>query len=324
VPYRRLLLLAVLLPLMASSAADAHELGISRLEVAWEDDGSLSLQAELPVAVEATLPRLPSGCDLLDTSRRAGRTGQVRHAWRFACSDLIAVTGGKILFDWAVEGVFVALRQDDDGVVGGYFFDREDGPITVELADVLGADQAGDVDWWRYFFLGVEHILSGWDHLAFVLALCLVAQGMRLVRLVTAFTLGHSLTLLLGTAGWVQVPAAPLEASIALSIAFVAREAMHGRGHSFLVVLAFGLLHGLGFASALNEASFVTGHLVRALFGFNLGVEVGQLVFVAAVILLATVTRPLTLPAVARPAVAFSVGTIGIFWTVERTLGMLP
>ena len=119
-----------------------------------------------------------------------------------------------------------------------------------------------------YFLLGVEHILSGWDHLAFVLCLCLLARGWRLVKLVTGFTLGHSVSLALAAFDAVRLPSPPTEACIALSIAFVAREALLPRAlrrHGPGMVFAFGLLHGLGFAGALPGGRHRTGRAAARL-----------------------------------------------------------
>ncbi len=180
-----------------------------------------------------------------------------------------------------------------------------------------------------YFVLGVEHILLGIDHLLFVLALLMVVKGARrLIATITAFTVAHSVTLAAATLGWVNVPGAPVEAVIALSIVFVAAEIVHGlRGQEVLtarapwiVALVFGLLHGFGFAGALHEVG-LPGHAIPlALFLFNVGVEVGQLLFVAAVLgLLASARRPLaSAPRWAAWVPAYAIGSVAMFWTLQR------
>jgi hydrogenase/urease accessory protein HupE len=185
-----------------------------------------------------------------------------------------------------------------------------------------------------YFSLGVEHILGGIDHLLFVLALLMLVKGGRKLFLtITAFTLAHSITLAAATLGWLNVPVAPVEAVIALSIVFVAAEIVHSlRGQKglterspWIVALVFGLLHGLGFASALSEVG-LPGHAIPiALFLFNVGVEAGQLLFVAAVLLLLAlarriITRP---PTWAEWVPAYGIGAVAMYWTLERatTLG---
>jgi hydrogenase/urease accessory protein HupE len=140
-----------------------------------------------------------------------------------------------------------------------------------------------------YFLLGVKHILGGIDHLLFVAGLMLLARGVRpLLLAVTGFTVGHSLTLSLAALGVVRVPVPPTEAAIALSLLFLAREALQPPGSSLLRRLpllasaAFGLLHGLGFAAALGETGLPEREITWALLSFNLGVEAGQLAFITA------------------------------------------
>jgi hypothetical protein len=182
-----------------------------------------------------------------------------------------------------------------------------------------------------YVGLGVEHILFGVDHLLFVLALLiLVPSGRLLLWTITSFTLAHSLTLAAATLGWVAVPPAPVEAAIALSIVFVASEILHARRgrpglsarRPWLVAFAFGLLHGFGFAGALRELGLPERSIPLALLAFNLGVELGQLVFVAAVLALAAAIARLRIPAVRRwrEAAAYGIGTIAAYWLIERLL----
>lgn len=190
-----------------------------------------------------------------------------------------------------------------------------------------------------YLLLGVEHILLGIDHLLFVFALLLIVSGgRRLVATVTAFTLAHSVTLAAATLGWVQVPQQPVEAVIALSILFVATEIVHwrrgrARGRElesltrrkpWLVAFAFGLLHGFGFAGALSEIGLPEHAIPLALLFFNLGVEVGQLSFIAAVYLLWWPLRNRAFPEWAWQLPVYGIGTMAGFWTIERIAGFLP
>jgi len=184
-----------------------------------------------------------------------------------------------------------------------------------------------------YLDLGVEHILLGIDHLLFVLALLMLVKGRRrLVGTITAFTVAHSVTLAAASLGWVNVPGAPVEAVIALSIVFVAAEIVHGQqGREgvtarapWIVALVFGLLHGFGFAGALHEVG-LPGHAIPlALLLFNVGVEVGQLLFVAAVLtLLAIARRPVARsPRWAALAPAYAIGAVATFWTLQRVVSL--
>jgi hypothetical protein len=180
-----------------------------------------------------------------------------------------------------------------------------------------------------YLVLGVEHILFGIDHLLFVLALVMLVKGMRrLIGTITAFTVAHSVTLAAATLGWVNVASAPVEAVIALSIVFVAAEIVHGKGgHEglaarapWIVAFSFGLLHGFGFAGALSEVGLPGNAIPLALLFFNVGVEIGQLLFVAAVVVfLAIARRPLaSSPRWVTIAPAYAIGAVAMFWTLQR------
>jgi hydrogenase/urease accessory protein HupE len=201
---------------------------------------------------------------------------------------------------------------------------------TVTIAAVTSRWQVTGT----YLVLGVEHILLGIDHLLFVLALVLLVKGRRkLVTTITAFTIAHSITLALATLGFVQVPGSPVEACIALSIVFVATEIVRsGDGHPCLterapwvVALAFGLLHGLGFAGALSEAGLPQHAVPLALLFFNVGVEIGQLAFVLVVLGLVAAARrvPIRAPAWGRRIVPYAIGSLAMYWVIERTARFL-
>jgi hydrogenase/urease accessory protein HupE len=180
-----------------------------------------------------------------------------------------------------------------------------------------------------YLVLGVEHILSGVDHLLFVLALLMVVVGWRrMVGTVTAFTVAHSITLALAALGVVRVPGAPIEAIIALSIVFVAAEIIHARQGNpgltarlpWIVAFTFGLLHGFGFAGALSEIGLPQASIPLALFTFNVGVEIGQLIFIIAVLGLYAIGKRLQpMPADwAWRVSSYAIGGIAAFWVFER------
>jgi hydrogenase/urease accessory protein HupE len=185
---------------------------------------------------------------------------------------------------------------------------------------------------WTYLGLGVEHILLGIDHLLFVLALLFLVQGWRRVIItITAFTVAHSITLAAATLGLVHVPQAPVEASIALSIVFVATEIVRSRmgrvsvaeRWPWVIAFVFGLLHGFGFAGALREVGMPEDAIPLALLCFNIGVEVGQLLFIAAVMGIVTLLRrsAITIPAWAWRVPVYTIGTLAMYWTIERVAG---
>jgi hypothetical protein len=181
-----------------------------------------------------------------------------------------------------------------------------------------------------YIVLGVEHILGGIDHILFVLALLLIV-GRRwglLIKTITAFTVAHSITLALATLGFVHVPQAPVEAVIALSIMFVAAEILHTRAGRasltarapWVVAFMFGLLHGFGFASALSGIGLPQNSIPLALLLFNVGVEIGQLVFVGVVVLMTTLVLLMKLPVPrwVQLVPPYAIGTVATFWLIQR------
>jgi len=181
---------------------------------------------------------------------------------------------------------------------------------------------------YTYTQLGIEHILAGLDHLAFVAALMLIVRGWpMLLKTVTAFTVAHSITLGLATFGYVSLPPPPVEALIALSILLVAAEAIRLRRgwmslaarRPWIVAFAFGLLHGFGFAGALKQIGMPQVDVPLALLFFNLGVEIGQLMFIAAILGLLFLLRRFVVLSKAMPiTAAYGIGTIATFWVIER------
>ena len=200
----------------------------------------------------------------------------------------------------------------------------------VEIAASRGiVDVAG-----AYLVQGIEHILFGTDHLLFVLGLMLLVRNRWvLLKTITAFTIAHSITLAAATLGYVHVPAPPLEAAIALSIMFVGVEVLRSRRgetsltlrQPWLVAFAFGLVHGLGFASGLASIGLPQGDIPVALLMFNIGVEVGQVSFVAFTLLLMRLFHQLGIhwPQPVRIMPAYVVGSFGAFWTIDRIAAMI-
>ena len=184
-----------------------------------------------------------------------------------------------------------------------------------------------------YVVEGFRHILFGADHLLFVLGLLLIVRnGWMLVKTVTAFTVAHSITLAVATLGYANAPALPLNAAIALSILFLGPEIVRvWRGetsftirHPWVVAFAFGLLHGFGFATAMTSAGLPRQDLPLALFSFNVGVELGQLGFVALILAMERSFRVLEVrwPRWVQALPGYTVGTLGAFWTIQR-VGLL-
>lgn len=179
-----------------------------------------------------------------------------------------------------------------------------------------------------YLYLGVEHILSGVDHLLFVIGLLfLVGFNRRLVWTITAFTAAHSVTLACSALGWLELHSLPVEASIALSIVLVAGEALHqqqtlARRWPALLAFLFGLVHGLGFAGALKEIGLPENHLLPALLTFNVGVEIGQLLTVTSAWLLWKAASRWPQAILARTPILYIIGSIAAYWSWLRVVAI--
>jgi HupE / UreJ protein len=205
-------------------------------------------------------------------------------------------------------------------------------PLTnsMQLMPNIGSGAASTT----YLRLGFTHIMGGYDHLLYLLGLMLLIPGLRaLIAVITAFTVAHSLTLALSVTGWIRIAPAPVEALIALSVLFVAVEIHHGQHgrqhfthrHPWVIAFLFGLLHGLGFAAALRSIGFADGALAWPLLLFNIGIELGQLLFVAsALAILALLARwkPTAVSPVHR-ALALSIGTLAAWWFFERLAALV-
>ena len=182
----------------------------------------------------------------------------------------------------------------------------------------------------EYLVLGFNHILMGIDHLLFVLGLLIIVQGPRmLIKTITAFTVAHSITLAIATLGYATIPGPPLNAAIALSILFLGPEIVRvWRGqtsftirHPWVVAFGFGLLHGFGFASGLSTVGMPKAEIPLALLMFNIGVEVGQIVFVVLILLIQQALRVLQFrwPRWVDFAPGYAIGSLGAMWTIQRT-----
>jgi hypothetical protein len=257
---------------------------------------------------------LPSGC------RVAAGSGLV-----FECEEPLAFDD-ELRFPWPL--AVVAAASWADGSSRSAYFAPSGPTVTVRLGD-LGAAAGSRIRLARrYVALGAEHILLGIDHLLFVLGLLALVTGLgSLVRTITAFTAAHSLTLGASVLGVVSAERGPVEAAIALSIVLLAREIVMGPRAAgnlvhrwpWLAAFVFGLLHGLGFAGALGQMGLATTDIPFALLFFNLGVEIGQLAFVAVVLIaVRTLRREGTLTAWRQPALGYSLGTLATLWFFLR------
>jgi hydrogenase/urease accessory protein HupE len=275
----------------------------------------LALYATLPENCEDTAPHTVSDSGTALSSR-----------WRVSCDGGIA--GGTITID-GLSATYTDVLVRIGHLAGTTQAARlsPDAPSLIVTAAPTALDTAS-----TYFLLGIEHILTGFDHLLFVLALLLLIRNLRtLIETITAFTVAHSITLAAAALDWTRVPQPPVEAVIALSIVVVASEIVRGeRGktdlsirYPWVIAFLFGLLHGLGFGGALRDIGLPQVDVPLALFTFNVGVEVGQLIFVTVVLAASAAIRLLAGVTLvrARKAAAYVIGSISAFWVVERITG---
>lgn len=311
---------------------DVQETAPGTFNVAWKVP-TTSVDQRAPLSSDAT-PQFADHCS------GGGATDSVRvergvlHSWSITCGEAglwgseIRVAGLEgspvdvlVRITWLDSREFVEMLRSNDPSVSVPSMAQRNQPLRV-LRTYIG--------------LGIEHIASGIDHLFFVLGLLMLVVGVRrLFWTVTAFTLAHSVTLALSVLGLANLPSAPVEAIIAMSIVLVAseslrREATLSRRYPQLIGFAFGLIHGLGFAGALREIGLPQDGVWRALLGFNLGVELGQLAFIGVVVGVAVcIRRAMSEAKSARLlsglglAGAYAIGSVACFWVFERISAFL-
>jgi hydrogenase/urease accessory protein HupE len=297
---------------------ELRQTGLHTYDVLWKVP---SRGADLRLALYV---QFPEDCQQT-TPRRTFAGGAYVERWRVQCPG--GLTGGTIRIDGlsaTLTDVLVRVERLD-GTAHVTRLMPSAPSFMVEATP--GRWQAAAT----YGKLGVEHIMLGVDHLLFVLGLLLIVQvRMLLLKTITAFTVAHSITLAVATLGYANAPLPPLNVAIALSILFLGPEVVRSwRGETSLtirypwvVAFAFGLLHGFGFASRLSTTGIPQPALPLALLSFNIGVELGQLGFVAVALLLAGSFRVLDLrwPVWVLRAPGYVVGTCGAYWTIQRTV----
>ena len=323
--FRALLLLVCLFAVSAS----AHESRPGYLQLTLTGEESVHLLLKIPALGEMRLglyPNLPANCVAEESPTKYIVGNAYTERASFRCS------GGLFGETVTIDGLSTTLTDVLARV------ERPDG--TTQIARLTPAAPSFVVSATpsalsvasTYLALGINHILLGIDHLLFVFALLLLVTGTRtLIWTITAFTAAHSLTLAAATLGFVSVPQSPVEAVIALSIVFVASEIVHisqGRPSltqrkPWIVAFVFGLLHGFGFAGALNEIGLPEQSIPLALLLFNVGVEFGQLGFIGVILLVYTILKRYSFdnPRWSTQLSGYLIGTVAAYWTIERTVG---
>lgn len=321
------LVLFALACLVGAVTAQAHELRPAFLQIDETARGQYAVTWKVPARGEMKLalyPRFPSTCHQL--SEPAGGDVETAYVtrWHMDCEGELA--NQSIFVDGLSSTYTDALVRivNLDGSV-------QTSRVTPQSPEMIVAAQPGALETAQtYFVLGVEHIITGFDHLLFVLALLLLIRNTRsLLLTITAFTAAHSVTLAFSALGIASASQPPIEALIALSIMFVAAEILRDNQvnlssrYPWIVSFLFGLLHGFGFGGALRDIGLPQKDVPLALLTFNLGVEAGQLVFVGVVLaVMASLRAALALDVSRlRPWLAYFIGTVSAFWFVQRLAG---
>jgi len=319
--------LILVLLAIGAAAASAHEVRPAYLELRQTGAETWDALWKVPALGEnlrlGLYVEFPAGCSNVAEPRAMQINSAYSERWTVRCPGGLA--GGTIHIAGlsATTTDVLARLEHLDGTTQVTRLTPSRTSFVVEA--VPGALEVART----YAVLGIEHILTGIDHLLFVLALLIITGGgWRLVKTVTAFTVSHSLTLTAATLGWVHIPPPPVEAVIALSIVFVAMEIVRQRRGSegitarapWVVAFSFGLMHGLGFAGGLSEAGLPAGHIPAALLFFSLGIEAGHFLFVGAVLAVIAASHRLRipLPRWAGLVPPYAIGTAAMFWVIQR------
>lgn len=320
------LTLAALFVIVQPAHADELRPGYLEFTQKTATDWNLVWKAPMRGGVRPTTqPILPKGCTAKGEPQRAMGEMAMISTFKIACSGTVAGQSiGLSNFTGAQTDVLVRVAP----------LGRPVQALRLTAAEPL-VEIAAKPDAWQvartYFVIGVEHIVFGYDHLLFVVSLVLLLTGFRTIAIaVTAFTIAHSITLVGTTLGFIGLPQRPVEAIIALSIVFLAVEIVKKKDGEprlsermpWVVAFLFGLLHGFGFAGALKEIGLPESDVPTALLTFNLGVEAGQLLIVAATIGLLWALRQLK-PNWTQPAIrisSYAIGAIASMWLLERVL----
>jgi len=324
-----IILFIVLILASLTQSVEAHRLQPAYLEISEQSAGKFSILWKRPLVGSKPMnihPMLPSSCtNLTEPVMQPLASGAIER-WLVDCG-----SSGMINKTIVIDGL---PATQTDSLVRVQLIDgsmhttvlRPESPSFLIPQKASKSKVAGS-----YLLLGIEHILGGFDHLLFVLGLLLLVRStMLLIKTITSFTLAHSVTLAMATLGFVHVPQAPVEAVIALSIIFLATElSKRHRGETglttrapWLVALCFGLLHGFGFAGALTEVGLPQTDIPLALLFFNVGVEIGQLMFVAGVLVVTWMVKQLKFrwPVWVEQVPAYAIGSLAAFWFIQRTV----
>ncbi len=323
-------LLMTLLLWLPAPLAHAHALQPAYLNIIQRSGNQYEVSWKVPFAGEGSIvplseePEFPDICEEVTTRASYQSPASLLKRWTVNCGSagLYGQTVHIKELEAALNDVLFRLETTEGETYSSAL--RASNPSYAVPAKGSRPEIA-----WSYLRLGIGHILSGYDHLLFVLGLVLIVQNRWLLfKTITAFTVAHSITLGAATLGFVNISQTPTEAVIALSILFLAGELAHGRRgkpglterYPWMVALTFGLLHGLGFAGALTSVGLPQADIPLALLLFNVGVEIGQVMFVLVVLVIITLlerVRP-QWPEWSGWLAPYAIGSLSAFWCIER------
>jgi hydrogenase/urease accessory protein HupE len=304
----------------------AHQTGLSYIELIEDQNGKVSVTYKKPLAdtqADDIFINYPVICNSIYGKKRSIEDGYVVEKFDLLCGQ----EGLKDTRLW-VDG----LVSSDKGVLIRYVNDE-----IIQKALLRSSTPFIHFNYKpskfklfiEYIELGVIHILAGYDHLLFILGLFLLSKNLKVLLLaITGFTLSHSITLAFGILGIVNVDIAFIEAMIALSIVFLARELAYKNKDSFtkkylgVVAFIFGLLHGFGFSSVLSSIGLPQDEIPLSLFAFNVGIELGQIIFITllGIIMLYIKRYVNTLSDTLYKVSAYFIGAFSMFWLIERVV----
>lgn len=316
----------ILLALLAAVPASADEIRPFSIEFIEKDNGVWSLNWKQPVSPlngsQLLVPQVPASCSATSdpTTRRLNLA--ILAQADYSCFG--EIYGGSIGLPQLLGSAEALVRviPINANVQTYRLTSRQNSVIILRDPGTLQV-------FWTYLVIGTEHILFGWDHLLFVIALVLLVKtGWSIFKAATAFTIAHSITLVASTLGYAGIPQGPVEALIALSILFLAVELAKPKQDTWtrrwpwVVAFGFGLLHGFGFAGALSEIGLPQGEVPAALVSFNIGVEIGQLLIVALVMGLKIILNSWSTRAERNflMAVTYLIGVTGAYWFIDRVI----
>lgn len=328
----RFLFHSLLILFLSSVSTCAHEIRPAYLEIKALNDTTYTIKWKVPINEDMTLsltPIFPISCEKKNEPNTYKVGGTMISQWIIDCKEglhgqTITIDGIKSTFT----DVLVQIQQNN----GTFQIER----LTPVSTTLHVKKEIATIDIIRtYAGLGIKHILLGFDHLLFVFGLLLIVKGWwRLASTITAFTLAHCITLSTATLGYIHIAQAPVEAMIALSIMILAIEVIRGQHgeiglserYPWLVAFMFGLLHGIGFAGALTEIGLPENTIPQALLFFNIGVEIGQLIFVLILVGVYLIARQVMKSnelKAGKTVAAYIMGGFAAYWFIERAYTLL-